>query len=143
MVDEFFEPNALAHAKRCRDRYHREVELLVVLAADPMLARAAIRDLKITVDWFEGEDTRCLFVLIEHVGQQEGPGWKLERILPMARELLKGVGNWDDDRSHMWVTNGRWGPGPLVRLFTCCDFDPQMIHRCAVALRNEVLHVTH
>jgi hypothetical protein len=71
MIDEFFEPNAMAAAKHLHDRFHREMELLVTIAASPLGARSVVRDLNITVDWFDSDDTRCLFCLLEHLARNQ------------------------------------------------------------------------
>ncbi len=141
MTDDYFEPNAMAAAKHFRDRFHREVELLVTIAASPLRARSVLRDLNITVDWFDSDDTRCLFCLLEHLGQGPNPV-PIDESLKMAMQLLKNLDFWDPTEERDYLI-GRWGPGPLIRLFHCCDFDPVLIQTAAIALREEVKNAPH
>jgi hypothetical protein len=139
---EDFDTQALATARKMIDRIHREVELLAAIASGPRMAYPILRDNRITVDSFTQDDTRCLFVLLEHIGNDQGPPWDAQRMMLMARDLLRKVNCWDDNDLREFVSGSIWGPGPLLRLFTCCDFSLPMLNRSIIALRNEALHVT-
>jgi hypothetical protein len=61
----------------------------------------------------------------------------MEQSVKMAMQLLKNLGCWDPTEERDYFI-GRWGPGPLIRLFACCDFDPVLIKRAAFALGQEI-----
>lgn len=118
------------------NRAKREIELLAMWASAPRQATALLKRLGFSPLNLTNEDTRSIGLVLFDAGRADDglAPWSGERIALECQRRLRSVGLWDpnDCRSHVGCM--RWGPGPLAKLLTVCDYDASLLAATATSL---------